>query len=113
MMASLATARRRITAEDEHMFRTHATMLRGVLEEMKSREDFQRTLRALDYVISHFATLTLVNDGCVLKPPQSAWGAAIWAHLLAMADLKSHADALEEVRRTRDQLVKWPTVLSA
>jgi hypothetical protein len=99
------------SSQDEHMFQVHATQLRGVLNEMQFRQDLRRTLRALDYVIAHFATLAL--GGCSLNEPETDWGRAIWAHLLAMADLKSHADALEEVRRTRDQLVKWPTVLSA
>lgn len=98
------------TFERDHMFKTHATQMRGVLEEMKSREDFQRTLRALDYVIAHFAVLK--TGACGLNPPQSAWGKAIWAHLLAMADWKSHEAALEEVRRARDQLVKWQVVLA-
>jgi hypothetical protein len=104
MMASLATARRRITAEDEHMFRTHATMLRGVLNEMQAREDFAKTLRTLDRVISYFATLPL---GSCINPPATGWGRAVWSHLLAMADLKSHDAALVEARSIRDGLIVW------
>lgn len=92
-------------SEDDHLFETHATMVRGVLNEMQHRQDFQRTLRALDYVIAHFATLALGE--CAGKPPQSAWGKAVWTHLLAMADLKSHAEALEEARSIRDGLIVW------
>jgi hypothetical protein len=97
--------------DDDHMFHTHATMMRGVLNEMQSREDFARTLRALDYVIAHFATLKL--GSCSLNPPQTGWGRAIWSHLLAMADLKSHAEALAEARSIRDQFTVWPKVLGA
>lgn len=110
MKSNLAIVQNDIS-EDDHLFEVHATQLRGVLNEMQHREDFARTLRALDYVIAHFATLKL--GSCGLNPPSSAWGKAIWAHLLAMSDLKSHEEALAEVRRARAQLVKWANVLSA
>lgn len=96
--------------ERDHMFKTHATMMRGVLNEMQSREDFHRTLRALDYVIAHFAVLK--TGACGLNPPTSAWGKAIWSHLLAMAGLKSHEAALAEVRSMRDQFTRWSVVLA-
>lgn len=107
MRSNLAIVQNDIS-EDDHMFEVHATQMRGVLEEMKHREDFQRTLRALDYVIAHFAVLK--TGACGLNPPSSAWGKAIWSHLLAMADLKSHDEALAEVRRSREQFMRWPAI---
>lgn len=110
MRPQLAIAHTDDAFERDHMFRTHATQMRGVLNAMQSRQDFQRTLRALDYVIAHFATLALGD--CSLKEPETNWGKAIWSHLLAMADLKSHEEALAEARRIRDGFMRWDVVLA-
>lgn len=92
-------------SEDDHMFSVHATQIRGVLNEMKSRQDFKRTMRVLDSVVAHFATLAL--GACSLKEPKDGWSGAIWQHLLAMSDLKSHTEALAEARRIRAQFCQW------
>jgi hypothetical protein len=97
--------------EDQHVFETHATMIRGALNQWCCDMELTRTLRSFDRIICLFATLK--TPSCWHKPPESGWGRVIWDHLLAMADLKSHDAALVEARSIREQFTHWPVVLSA
>lgn len=97
--------------EDDHMFSVHATQIRAALNRMQHDTDFHKTFRAFDRIVSLFATLATGN--CSLNPPESGWGRVVWVHLTAMADIKSHAESLEEARRIREQFTVWPKVLGA
>lgn len=96
---------------DDFIFEKHATDIRGILNKMQHDTDFHKTHRAYDRIVSLFATLA--SGECCLTPPQTVWGRVIWNNLFAMADLKSHAAALEEARRIREQLVAWHELLRA
>lgn len=110
MRSNLAIVRNDVSDTDER-FEFCALEIRAALNEMVAALGFKHAGSIFDAIVSHYATLAL--GSCSLKAPASPWGKLIWDHLMEMAGLKSHAEALAEAKNIRDQFVRWPVVLSA
>lgn len=91
-------------ADTDERFELCALEIRAALNEMVAALGFRHAGSIFDAIVAHFATLAL--GSCSLKAPASPWGKLIWDHLMEMADLKSHAEALAEARSIRDQFVR-------